>query len=127
MRMETDLNEVKAVAEMLLMTDIHETSYSPVVVQHPFTSTGIVGVKENGEMKILDITENQENLSLWQKQVRRMIDEADSAFQIYMLVNKPYALTFLKLSEPYPWPRAGAREGSDSQANGSTFHPSCHL
>ena len=87
MRMETDLNEVKAAAEMLLMTDIHETSYSPVVVQHPFTSTGIVGVKENGEMKILDITENQENLSLWQKQVRRMINEADSAFQIARISN----------------------------------------
>jgi len=101
MRTETDLSEVKAVAEMLLMTDVHETPYSPMVVQHPFTSSGIVGVRADGEMKILDITENQENLRLWQTQMRNMIDEADSAFQIYMLVNKPYALTFLKFSEPY--------------------------
>lgn len=101
MRTETDLSKVKAAAEMLLMTDIHETPYSPMVVQHPFTSSGIVGVKDSGEMKILDITENQENLRLWQTQMRKMIVEADSAFQIYMLVNKPYALMFLKFSEPY--------------------------
>jgi len=99
--MKTDLNKVKAVAEMLLMTEVHETSYSPMVVHHPFTSSGIVGVRAGGEMKILDITENQENLRLWQKQMREMIAEADDAFQIYMLVNKPYALTFLKFAEPH--------------------------
>lgn len=49
MRTETDLSKVKAAAEMLLMTDIHETPYSPMVVQHPFTSSGIVGVKDSGE------------------------------------------------------------------------------
>lgn len=52
-------------------------------------------------MRILDITENPENLRLWREQMQKMINDADSAFQIYMLVNKPYGLTFLKFSEPY--------------------------
>ena len=101
MREITDLDRVKAVAGMLLMTDVHETAYSPMVVHHPFTASGMVGVRADGGLRILDITENPENLRLWREQMQKMINDADSAFQIYMLVNKPYGLTFLKLSEPY--------------------------
>ena len=101
MREITDLDRVKAVAGMLLMTDVHETAYSPMVVQHPFTSSGIVGVRKDGGMQIVTITENSDDLRLWREQMQKMINDADSAFQIYMLVNKPYGLTFLKFSEPY--------------------------
>ena len=48
MKKETDLAGVKSVAKMLLMTDVHETEFSPVVVQHPFTSSGIVVLPEKG-------------------------------------------------------------------------------
>ena len=40
MREQTNLNGVKAVAKSLLMIDLHLTDYSPVIVQHPFTSSG---------------------------------------------------------------------------------------
>ena len=33
---ETNLDGVKSMARMLLMTPIHKTPYSPAVVQHPF-------------------------------------------------------------------------------------------
>lgn len=101
MQEKTDLSKVKDVAEMLLMTDVRETSYSPMVVQHPFTSSGMVGVRTGGELEILDITENPDNLRLWREQMRRIIEKADSAYLLYLLVNKPYGLTFLKLAEPY--------------------------
>lgn len=101
MQEKTDLSKVKDVAEMLLMTDVCETSYSPMVVQHPFTSSGMVGVRTGGELEILDITENPDNLRLWREQMRRIIEKADSAYLLYLLVNKPYGLTFLKLAEPY--------------------------
>jgi len=98
---QTDLHNVKTVAVTLLMTDIQETKFSPMVVQHPFTSSGMVGVRKDGEFQILDITEDQENLRLWREQMKEQIEEADNAFDIYMLLNKPYALTFLKFAEPY--------------------------
>ena len=101
MQKQTDLKEVKSVAVALLMTDIHENTFSPVVVQHPFTSSGFVGLKRDGSFQILDITRDPENLRLWQKQVREQIEEADSAFRIYMMVNKPYGLTFLKYTAPH--------------------------
>ena len=41
---ETNLYGVKSIARMLLMTPVHKTPYSPAVVQHPFASSGLVGI-----------------------------------------------------------------------------------
>ena len=41
MKKHTDLDGVKQVASALLFTDIEKTKYSPMVVQHPFTNTGV--------------------------------------------------------------------------------------
>ena len=41
---ETNLDGVKSVARMLLLTPVHKTPYSPAVVQHPFASSGLVGI-----------------------------------------------------------------------------------
>ena len=45
---ETNLDGVKSMARMLLMTPIHKTPYSPAVVQHPFASSGLVGITKEG-------------------------------------------------------------------------------
>ncbi len=103
MRNESDLAGVKSVAKMLLMATVTKTDYSPMVVQHPFTNTGIIGIpSENGEsLEIIDITAGQENLSRWRCVLEKQIDNASDPFQIYMMVNNPYGLTFLKFAEPY--------------------------
>ncbi len=64
MRKETDLEGVKSTARMLLMTEVHKTPYSPVVVQHPFTSTGVVALPTEGTepMELLDITADKDTL-----------------------------------------------------------------
>ena len=62
MREKTDLEKVKSIARMLLLTPVHKTPYSPVVVQHPFTSSGIATAKKDGALQIIDITESEENL-----------------------------------------------------------------
>lgn len=90
----TDLCQVKRIAKWLLRTQVHPTPYSPVIVQHPFTSSGIVFIPGANEM--LDITANAENLSKWQYYMDERFDAAESVYSIYVLVNKPYALTFLK-------------------------------
>lgn len=45
---ETNLEGVKSVARMLLITSVHKTPYSPAVVQHPFASSGLVRVTKGG-------------------------------------------------------------------------------
>lgn len=51
MKKETDLQKVKEIAGTMLMTPIHTTLYSPVIVQHPFTTSGITAV--NGKDRYL--------------------------------------------------------------------------
>ena len=48
MQKETDLEKVKSIARMLLMTPVHKTPYSPAVVQHPFASSGIFAIRKGG-------------------------------------------------------------------------------
>ncbi len=96
MKRETDMEQVRLTAKMLLMTDVHETEYSPMVVQHPFTSSGIVMLpgKNAKDFGMIDITQNRENMQAWQTAVSLAIDNAGNPYQIYMMINKPYGLTF---------------------------------
>lgn len=101
MKLKTDIDQVKSVARALLMTEVYKTPYTPMVVQHPFTSSGFVATTKDGVMQLLDITESEENLLAWQSFMRKQINAADTAYEIYMMTNKPYSLTFLKYASPY--------------------------
>lgn len=101
MREQTNLNGVKSVAKALLMLDIHLTDYSPVIVQHPFTSSGMVAAPTENGLAMLDITQGDENLNAWRGLMVKQIDQAKNAYHIYMMLNKPYALSFLSLAEPH--------------------------
>lgn len=87
MRKETDLDGVKAIAKALLMTAVNETPYSPMIVQHPFTSTGLVALptEMNKGFQPVDITLNEDNLKIWRESVSQIIDEAENPYHIYKL------------------------------------------
>ena len=101
MKRRTDLEQVKAVAIALLLTDVEKTEVSPIVVQYPFTSSGLVPLRKGGQMQIEDITQDEDALKRWQDNMTQIINSATKPFNIYMMVNKPYALTFLKYASPY--------------------------
>lgn len=98
---ETNLNQVKTVAGALLLTDINETEFSPAIVQHPFTSSGITAVQRNGGLITLDIVQSKDDLRIWRAFMSERIRNAENAFEVYNMINKPYALTFLKFASPY--------------------------
>lgn len=101
MRNETDLNRVKWVAKQLVMIEPDLTEFSPVVVQHPFTSSGTVAIPSDEGIKHVDITKSPEELVSWQNYMKAQIDEAKSAYHIYMMTNRPYSMTFLKFAKPH--------------------------
>lgn len=102
MREYTDLKRIKKLAQSLLYLDIKLTKLSPLVVKHPFTDSGISAVrKEDGTLVIADLLNNPEELSAWREQVSSQINEAESIFQIYIMVTKSYALGFLKYAAPF--------------------------
>ena len=99
MRETTDMTKVKSIARMLLWTDVHKTEYSPMVVQHPFASSGFMLFP--GDEFPIDITKNAENLNRWREYMGKKIEEATTASCIRYMLNKTYGLTFLKFAEPY--------------------------
>lgn len=101
MRKETNMAGVRSVAKALLSLDIHLTDYSPVVVQHPFTSSGMVATPTENGITLVDITKGDENLNAWRGFMTKQINQAKNAYHIYMMLNKPYALAFLTLAEPH--------------------------
>ena len=57
MRKQTNLAEVKLTALALLSTEINETPYSPMIVKHPFTDTGVTALPDgNGGITMINLT-----------------------------------------------------------------------
>lgn len=98
---KTDLDGVKAVAKLLLHQEICKTDYSPVIVQHPFTNSGIVVGSLLGRDGLVDITESREDFEKWKSILESWFEKADSASGIFWMVNKPYRLFFVKLAAPF--------------------------
>ncbi len=72
-----------------------------MIVQHPFTNSGIVMLRNYGNGECVNIVEDQTAQDEWRKQIRGLIDNADDVYSIFVLVNKPYKMTFLKYCTPY--------------------------
>ena len=84
MRKETDLAKVKQIAHMFLTLNIQLTAHSPIVVGHPFTCNGIVGIKDgDGKIVFGNLIEKPDDLARWRRQVGEQIDQADSAPGIF--------------------------------------------
>lgn len=98
---KTNLEKVKTVARALLMTEIHETEFSPAVVQHPFTSSGIVVLPRDGILQLGNICNSEKDLAAWRDYMKTRINNATCAYHIYMMTNKLYGLTFLNYTSPF--------------------------
>lgn len=98
---KTDLQRVKNLAKALLFMEPETTEYSPVVIHHPFSSSGIVALKDaEGGLKIGNILESQEDIRQWRKLVGQIIDEAKEVCEITSHITKPYLLGFVKYAAP---------------------------
>ena len=87
MRKETDLSGIKALGHAMLNTDIRLTAHSPMVVSHPFTNSGITGLRDSdGGFIIGNLLENPDDLAKWRTQVGALIDDAESAYDVFTLM-----------------------------------------
>lgn len=101
MQEETDLAKVKMIAHVLLDMEIVQTPFSPAIVSHPFTSTGVSMVqKKDGSIAMIDLVRNETDRARWRQSVGERIDSAENARQVFLLLNKPYYLTFLQFAAP---------------------------
>ncbi len=99
---ETRFKSLKALSHAFLELDIQPTKMSPLVVKHPFTDSGIVGLrKEDGSIAVADLTGDPASLRAWREQIGQLIDNAENPIDLFMMVTKSYKLGFLKHAVPY--------------------------
>lgn len=100
MKAETDLVRIKEIAQSMLLSDIIETEFAPVV-KHPFTDYSIVGLNKNADIEFVDITKDSEGYIRWKNLMIERIDASKQAYEIYMMITKPYCLMFLLMAAPH--------------------------
>ena len=86
---------------VFLMMDPEPTSFSPVIIKHPFTDSGIVTVRSGNEYRAADITADEAVRSQWREQMASLIENAETPRHIYMMLTKSYRFAFLKYAMPY--------------------------
>ena len=96
MRKETDINKMKSIMKSLLYTDIENTEYSPLIVQHPIFSSGFLSCNE----RQYDFTNYVDFLDACDIYAKH-IDNFSSLEECFMLLRSPYYMTFLKFAKPY--------------------------
>ena len=96
----TDLEQVKLVAHALLDVEIQPTEFSPMIVSHPFTNTGIAALPdEQGNFTPADLLNDPTDLERWRKRVGEQIDKSKNVYQIFMLVNMLVSAATLKIKD----------------------------
>lgn len=94
----TNLDEAKSTTKALFLSvpvTPHE-KFGGMIVQHPFTSTGVVPNPNSDKMELMDIIESKENYIAWKNWWFEKIDGAKDIQTLYVYLNKPWRLTFLK-------------------------------
>ncbi len=99
---KTDLVKIKGISMRLLDMDIPKTNYWPLVAQHPFTNTGyFCWQSENSEYEKGILEKGTVAHKKWKELFTKAINDADTVFHIYFLLNKPWAMLFIRLVEPF--------------------------
>ena len=98
---EINLEKIKEASILLLnAVDVEPHETIPFVTQHPFTSTTVVYMPKDGKPEMLDIT-IEENKKTWLKHMEKMIKKSEKMIEIYMMINKPYRMLWLKLIKDF--------------------------
>lgn len=96
-RENTDLQGLKLLAKVFLSYEPVKTKFSPMIVKHPFTDSGIVGIRtDDGGYGYANLLDNQADMDNWREHMEKRIDSIDDASGIFILITKPYALGFFK-------------------------------
>ena len=100
---ETDIKAVKQMAKLFLYFEPQKTKFSPAIISHPFTDSGITMCKgEDGQApELLNILEDDDAMVRWRQDKRAQIEAIREPSQMLALLTKPYYLTFLKYASPY--------------------------
>lgn len=97
----TNLQAIKNIAATLINLDFEKTAFYPMVIQHPYTTSTLVGLHTENGSTIVNLLEDKASLAKWQDMLKNEINCAQSVSDIYCHLTKPYVLSFLQLIEKH--------------------------
>lgn len=100
MRAETDLRKIKEIARSMLSFEAVETELVPII-KHPFTDYSIVCFNKNGNNKCIDLIKDSDGCIKWKEYMAERINDSKRAYEIYMMITKPYCLMFCSWAAPF--------------------------
>lgn len=100
MRKQTDIESVRELAIAFLYMDVEQTEV-PFIVNHPYTDSPYITLKDGDKFKICDITESDDDLTKWRQEVRNFLKKMTESRQFIGLITKSYRIAFLKYAKPY--------------------------
>lgn len=93
MKYHTDLDNIKETTKLICKSVPIKPLFGGIIASHPFTNTCNLYNSETGEW--LDLTK-EDGFNKWTEHLFKYIDEAESVWKIYFMVNAPYKLTMIK-------------------------------
>ena len=96
----TDIESIRELAIALLYMDVQKTE-TPFVVNHPYTDSPHLTLKDGDKFRLCDITQNENDLYAWQQQMRTVLERMTEAHQFIGFITKSYRIAFLKYAKPY--------------------------
>ena len=98
---EINLDKIKEMSKLLLRSkSVEEADIGYGIASHPFTNNVITLIPTSNGFKMIDLRNNKEQQE-WMTRMEKEIDEANDILKIYMMINKPYILLWLKLIKIY--------------------------
>ena len=91
----TDLQSIKSVSKAFCKLPVEINEKFSFVCHHPFTCNTVVMYD-----KMYNLADNTE-FAEWSDKVCERIDKCNTVTDIFLMINKPYYLTFLKFTKDY--------------------------
>lgn len=89
---------IKELAKRFVDVPLHDSGFL-CFASHPFTSSFVTGIcGENDDLVLVDLR-NEKDLAEWRRQLKQQIDELSDVKDIFLMLNKPYILTFISYIE----------------------------
>lgn len=91
--------KIKELAKRFVDVPIHDSGFL-CFASHPFTNSFVIGIRgKNNDLVLVDLKDEQA-LAEWRKQLKQQIDALSNVKDIFLMLNKPYILTFISYIEP---------------------------
>lgn len=102
MEKETNLERIKEIACGMLSVRPLETDMSPMIVDHPFTRSGIVSWNDENYQHISgNIMDDEKFFDAWQEMMKKQIESVTAVHQIFFMISKPYSLAMFQDFAPH--------------------------